>query len=372
MSRVKSGLVKKVACAFVITALAMPMTVSGHAASDENLYFGALEESLAQNVKTTVVEKGEFYITGAVQATLDFTSNQWVTSSIREGTVHFQEFLVGQGDIVKKGDPIAEISVTIDEIEKEEVELNLEAAKKNLEEYISDTRILLDQYKATSQQGSERDRRLATLSYEKLLKSFKAELEKREEKIDSYTLRLDEIENLSNTKYIKAPTDGIIGYMGRLRRGEVLTGWSFLCVINDPSKVRVVVEGGSELLRYNMPVKVVQSSGNRTVELTGRVLTLKNTSISVNLMANNDIIEVYGDTSTLMPGREVSVKFDKIYVPDALMVSKNAIKSDKKGSYVDVFINGFSSKRYVVVGGSSADKSWIVSGVNEGDIIILK
>ena len=124
MSRVKSGLIKKVACAFTIAALSIPMTVSGHAATDDNLYFGALDETLAQNVKTTVVEKGEFYITGAVQASLDFTSNRWVYSNIKEGTVHFQEFLVGQGDLVKKGDPIAEISVTVDEIEKEEVDIN--------------------------------------------------------------------------------------------------------------------------------------------------------------------------------------------------------------------------------------------------------
>jgi len=274
--------------------------------------------------------------------------------------------------MIKKGDPIAEINVVVDEIEKEEVELNLEAARKNLEDYIADTKILLNQYKSAAKTGTERDRRLAELSYERLEKTFKEEVEKREDKIDGYTLRLDEIESLENTKYIKAPTDGVVGYMGRFRKGEVLNGWSFLCVINDPSKVRVVVEGGSDLLRYNMPVKIVQAGrNNRNIELTGRVLTMKSTAASVNLMARDDIIEIYGDTSQLRPGDEVSLKFDKVYVPDALTVTKSAIKTDKKGSYVNVFINGFSSKRYVVVGGADGIRSWIVSGVEEGDIIIL-
>ena len=68
--------------------------------------------------------------------------------------------------------------------------------------------------------------------------------------------------------------------------------------------------------------------------------------------------------------RKDSVKFDKIYVEDALVVPKNALKSDKKGQYLNVYINGFSSKRYVVVGGADSMNYWIVFGVEEGDTII--
>jgi hypothetical protein len=34
-------------------------------------------------------------------------------------------------------------------------------------------------------------------------------------------------------------------------------------------------------------------------------------------------------------------------------------------------VNGFSSKRYVVIGGADGTRNWIVSGVEEGDVIIL-
>ena len=123
---------KKCICLLLVAVIAFIPSVSSRAEGDDVLYFGALDESIAQNVKTAVVEKGEFYITGAVNASLEFPSQQMVFNDIREGTVYFKEFLVSQGDTVKKGDPIARISVTIDEIEKEEVELNLEAAKNNL------------------------------------------------------------------------------------------------------------------------------------------------------------------------------------------------------------------------------------------------
>ena len=362
---------KKIICLFLILGVVLIPSVSLKADGDDVLYFGALDESIAQNVKTAIVEKGEFYITGAVQAALEFPSQQMVFNDIREGNVHFIEFLVGQGDTVKKGDPIARIKVDIDEIEKEEVELNLEAAKKNLEDYIQDTRVMLNSYKAAAGEGSERDRRIAQLSYDRLESTFKSEVEKRESRIDEYTLRLDQIEELESREFIYAPSDGVIGYLNRFRKNEVIGYWPPLCVINDPTKVRVVVEGGSELLRYNMPVKIVQSSGGKSVELTGKVITLKSPASSVNLMAQNDVIEVYGDVTKLRAGNEVSVRFDKIYVNDALMVPRTAVKSDKKGSYLNVYVNGFSSKRYVVVGGADGTRNWIVSGVDEGDVIIL-
>lgn len=368
----RSGFCKKLLCLTLVLILAIIPATGGSAAEDDVLYFGALDESIAQNVKTATVEKGVFFVNGAIPATLEFMNNQWVFNDIREGTVHFQEFLVSPGDVVKKGDPLVRISVTVDEIEKEEVELNLEAAKKNLEEYVADTTLLLDQYKKASQTGSERDRKLASLSYERLLDTFRTEKEKRENRIDEYTLRLTEIEGLEGREYIYAPVDGIIGqYMNRFRTNEVLGYWPALCTINDPTNVRIVVEGGSDVLRYNMPVRIIQSNGNKNVELTGRVITLKSAANSVNLMAQNDVIEVYGDASAFNPGREVSVRFDKIYVEDALMVPKTAIKSDKNGSYVNVYVNGFSSKRYVVIGGADSMRNWIVSGVNEGDIVIL-
>ena len=369
MSRVNGKFVRRAACFLAAAALCIPLTVNGKAADSDTLYFGALEEKVAQNVNTTTVTKGEFFVTGAVQGSLDFSSNQYVTCDVTEGVVHFQEMLVSQGDTVKKGDPIASIYVTVDEIEKEEVQRNLDAARKNLDEYKADTRLLLNQYKKSLNQGSDRDRRLAQISYDRLYESYKNELSKREEKIDGYVIRLAEIESIENTK---TPTDGVIGFTNRMRKGEVMGRWSFLCTISDPTNVRVVVEGGSDLLRYNMPVKIVQSTGNRNVELTGRVVTMKSTASSVNLMARNDIIEIYGDVSTLMPGADVSVKFDKIYVEDALIVPKTALKSDKKGQYLNVYINGFSSKRYVVVGGADSMNYWIVFGVEEGDTIILE
>lgn len=372
MSRIKMSFARKALCAVIIFSVSLAVTVPGKADGGDTLYFGESEDTVAQNVQSTTVKRGEFYITGAVPGSIEYSGAQYVMGGISEGTVRYQQFLVGTGDTVKKGDPLVEVTVEVDEIEKEEVMLNLEAAERNLEDYVTDTRTLLDQYKEATTQGTEKDRRLAEISYDKLLKTFNSEVERRESIIDTYTMRLSEIEGIENTKYIKAPSDGIVGFTSRFRTGDVIGRWDFVCMLNDTSNIKVIVEGGSSLLRYNMPVKIVQTSGgNNVVELTGRVVTLKNTTVSVNLMATNDIIEVYGDASGLRPG-DVSIRFDKVYVPDALLLPSTAIKTDTKGSYVQVYKDGIVSKRYIYVGGADGKQCWIVSGVEEGDIIILE
>ena len=113
------------------------------------------------------------------------------------------------------------------------------------------------------------------------------------------------------------------------------------------------------------------ANGGNQIELTGKVRTLKSTAISTNLTARDDIIEVYGDPTELQVNKDIVIRFDRVYVPDALTVLKTAVHTDNKGSYVNLLINGYSSKRYVVVGGTGAQKCWIASGVSEGDTVIL-
>ena len=124
MSRIKMSFARKALCAVIILTVSFAATVPGRADGGDTLYFGESEDTVAQNVKSTKVERGEFYISGAVPGTITYQGAQsYVFSDINEGTVHYQQFLVGTGDIVKKGDPIVEVTVDVDEIEKESEQL---------------------------------------------------------------------------------------------------------------------------------------------------------------------------------------------------------------------------------------------------------
>ena len=81
MLRAKSF--KKALCLLLVLLLAFIPSVNSRAEGDDVLCFGALDESITQNVNTAIVEKGEFYITGAVNASLDANVR---TPEIQAGT----------------------------------------------------------------------------------------------------------------------------------------------------------------------------------------------------------------------------------------------------------------------------------------------
>lgn len=362
-------------CVMLSAVIALSSTMTGDVFAEEagnDLYFGAMEEKIEQKLETTKVEQEEFFVTGAATGTVRYNNVSYVINEITEGKVRFQEFLVGTGNTVKKGDPVARISIELDNSEVELLKLNREIIEDDIDNYISDTGKLLEVYKDKAENGAgEEERKLGRLAYEKLNDEYQKKISEMEDRITETSTRIDMLEDIIGTEYIYAGMDGVIGNTNWLMRGSTIEPYTYICSIYDKSDITVVVEGGNDLLRYNMPVKLYQTNGGNQIELTGKVRTLKSTAISTNLTARDDIIEVYGDPTELQVNKDIVIRFDKVYVPDALTVLKTAVHTDNKGSYVNLLINGYSSKRYVVVGGTGAQKCWIASGVSEGDTVIL-
>ncbi len=362
-------------CAVMAGIMAVASPLDGSVLAEEterDLYFAAMDEKTEVKIETAKVLKEEFFITGAANGTVVYNNSSYVFCDIPEGTVRFQEFLVGTGDMVKKGDPVAKITVELDGSEIEQLKLEKQILEDEQDNYIADTKVLLDMYSSKAENGSTEDEKnLGSLAYKRLLTEYNSKISSMEDRITEVDTRIDLLEEIINTECIYANMDGVIGNTNWLRRESTLDRYAYICSIYDKSDITVVVEGGSDLLRYNMPVKLYQSNGSNEVELTGRVRTLKSTAISLNLTARDDIIEVYGDPTGLQVNKEVVIRFDRVYVPDALTVLKTAVHTDGKGSYVNLLINGQSSKRYVVVGATGTQKAWIASGVEEGDTVIL-
>ncbi|MCQ2496780.1 MAG: efflux RND transporter periplasmic adaptor subunit [Lachnospiraceae bacterium] len=361
------------AMAFLLAVMMPSMGLSTYAdEAEKDLYFGEVETETQSKIETVKVTRDEFFVTGAANGEVRYNKSSAVFNMISEGTVRFQEYMVGTGTEVKKGDPIARITVELDASEIAQLQLELAIKEDDLDNYISDTKKLLDIYSRKAENSEDADEKLmARLAYDRLFDDYSKKVSSMEDEITSMVTRIELLTELLNTEYITANMDGVVSQTNWLRRGSSIGAWTYICSIIDKSDITVVVPGGSDLMRYNMPVKIYQTNGNKEIVLTGRVKTLKTTAISTNLTAEDDIIEVYGDPSDLQVNKDVVVRFDRMYVPDALTLPKTAVKSDNKGSYVNLMINGFTSKRYVVVGGTGARTCWIASGVEEGDLVAV-
>ena len=71
-------------------------------------------------------------------------------------------------------------------------------------------------------------------------------------------------------------------------------------------------------------------------------------------------------------GSDVTVSYRSTDMKDVLVVNKSAVYHDSKGDYVYVYTNGNSIKRYVQTGGNNATVVWIVNGLVEGDLVVIK
>lgn len=341
--------------------------------NDEDLYLEALNEETSEIVSTYTVGKKDFYLVGATKAEIEYGGMQYVVGGVTQGKAKFEEFLVISGQQVKKGDPIARISVTVDEYSVTNANLTLSKLEESLENYKQATGELLDEYDEIAKHSSDENEKLtAKLLYDRLLTTYNSEVSKREAAISKQMSVVVEYENLEGDQYITSPCSGVIGMIGRQKKGDNVGANDLFAVIYDIGDIRIVINGGSEYLRYNQEVAIAQTQGNETIEVAGRVTTCKSPALANGLVAYNDVIEITGDASKLFVNQDVVIRSKYVLMEDVIVIPTDAIRSDKTGSFVYLYSDGVSIKKYITVAKTGADEAWIASGLNEGDLIVIK
>lgn len=364
--------------ALVFAVMLMITAVPTTAAEDEELYLQALNGETAQietntNITTTKVTKGLFEINGTCRANLDFPNVYYVVNEINASKVTFLEYKVSNGSRVKKGDIIAAVNTSVEDVQTEELEVRIQTEEESLEQYIDTNKALLKEYQdKISGAASEAQRRTAQLLYDRLSVSYENERVAREENLEHLRNTYNSYFEQQGTQYILAPDNGVVSGLQRYRSGETINNYAYICAVYDTSSVSVRVNGGSELLYFNMPVTVAQGSGENMVTCPGRVTSCKSTTLTANLIGSNDYVELLGDTSVFNVGEEVTLRFKTVHMEDVLLVPNKAVKTDTSGTYVFKYVNGLCIKRYILIGGNNPDVSWVVDGLDEGDVVVIK
>lgn len=346
---------------------------SGFRPDDEDLYFSALNEEIKEDVKTIEVARGDFVVMSSCKAEIEYDRVSYVFNNLAEGSVKYVKMLVSSGDWVHRGDRLVQVSTTVETADLDALRTEIEVEEQNLEEFMSVNRELMDKYTriiATSSNANER--RMAELLYERLTASFEDEYDSRTKSIEQKISDLDRLENSDGTLYITAESEGEVREINRYRNGDTLRSWAYICTICDTRSFRVRVSGGVSGLYYNMPVTVTQAQSKGAASLEGRVTTCKSSVLAPNLIGSTDYIEILGDMETFEYGSDVTVSYRSTDMKDVLVVNKSAVYHDSKGDYVYVYTNGNSIKRYVQTGGNNATVVWIVNGLVEGDLVVIK
>ncbi len=362
-----------------VTALSVTPAAEETARADESheyddLYIEALsQESSGSFYKTTTVRKGTFSIYFTTMPRTDYSDYSYLINPIEVGTVTLENFVAKTGDWLEIGDPVCNVSVKVDEGRIAELEAEIRKDEDMLSTYAHTCEELLDDYDRRYQKGGS-DGELAKLLYDRLKLEYDEEVKARRETIDALQSEYDALMMAQVQTSIPAIAPGFVAHLESLRRGMTLEPYAFIGVMYRTDNARLVVDKGSEYLRYGLKATLVQTDGNKKLEADGMVVTSLNTSLPPALVGDENMIAFDDDSfiSDINPRKDIILKAERVHMENALMVKNTAVYDDSHGQYVLVNVNGQKTRKYVVIGGSNADDTWIISGVNEGDTVIIK
>ncbi|MCR5521751.1 MAG: hypothetical protein K6F44_07615 [Lachnospiraceae bacterium] len=340
----------------------------------DDLYIEALtEEKDAAVYKTDTVRKGTFsiYFT-SILPHIDYDDYFYLWNNLPIGEVTFLNYEAKVGDWLEVGDPVCNIEIKVDEERIAELESQIAKEEDMLTTYAYTCEELLAEYDRLYQSGNG-DAELAKLLYDRLKHSYDEEVKRRRESIDALQAEYDGWRMAQLQTSINATACGNVAYLEDFHRGRVIENYGFVGVMIRSEDTRISIDSGSDYLRYGLPAMIVQNDRDKKIECIGKVCTSLDTSLPAGLVGTRNLINFDDDAyKTLNPNKGMTLKVERVHMENALMVKKKAVYDDSHGSYVLMDKDGRKTRKYVVVGGSNDDDTWIISGVNEGDAVILK
>lgn len=341
-------------------------------AADQNqdLFLDALTKEVKSSYHTTTVTREEFVLSGQAKGTVIFPESDDVAVTDQYDGMYFKSFLVQYGEKVKKGDPIAELGVTVDKSTVEELKLSIQREEDNLTAFSCEYDNLSKQYK--NEQSSaidEDDRLLAKLLSDRLQMSYQSEKQRKETSINElkkqYQDYLD-LEQNGYVLYVYASRDGRVFDYNSLSENDKVEAGTYIATITNIHKMFVSVDDGSAALKYNMPVSIKQMG----VSIKGHVITCNGKYLSPNLLTGKTLIEIT-DEVTDLSSLDVTVEYVAADMKNVLVVDSGAVRKDEYGTYINVLSEGRKKTQHVICGAANSNKTWIIRGANEGDNVIL-
>ena len=172
--------------------------------------------------------------------------------------------------------------------------------------------------------------------------------------------------------YITAPFDGIIANTEVKKGGSVSSGTELGTLITkqeiaeislnevDVAKVKV---GQKVTLTFDALSEVTISGKVLEVDVTGEA--------SQGVVSYGVKIGFDTEDEKVKPGMSVAVEIITDVRQDVLLVANSAVRQQGESSYVEVMVNNTPQRQVVQVGLSSDTMTEIVSGLEEGDIVIV-
>lgn len=175
--------------------------------------------------------------------------------------------------------------------------------------------------------------------------------------------------SLRKMLFIESPFDGYIVNL-KVNPGDGVKGEAPLFTVSQIFKMRSKIwVSEKEIVQFKKGMTAITEFGGQ--KFVGKVIEI---AMAIDPAKQAFYVEVEFDNprSTLKSGLTNEIKILTYENPKAITIPRSLVMNDENGSYVFVNDNGKASKRYISNGSESGLMYEISSGLNTGELLIVK
>lgn len=274
-------------------------------------------------------------------------------------SAYVKQILKEEGDYVRENDVLALLDDTEIKISYEQARIALDQAKVSMDE--AEQNFIRSQELIKKELVSEQEFQ----TQEGVYKQRQLDYSNREENFKNLEIQL------GWTK-IRALAEGYITER-LIEVGTRVTANQQVFTIEDfnPLLIRVYVPTSDAVaLEVGMPTEITTGEVLRGALFKGKV-KLINPRIDTQTGTVKVTVETYDETHRLKPGMFVEVRINIGQKENVLVVPRKSILYKQNKTYVFLVTGNTVSQREVVLGLTEEDEVEVVSGVQEGEVIVL-
>lgn len=312
------------------------------------------EFKVPKKTNTETLSKGKICVLFNDTGYIFYAKDEPAKNPVENGTTYIKEICVKTYERVTKGQTLATVYVTPDDINIKRTERTLLRAQEDLSELMK----------------NEKDN-------EKLIKN-------KNQYISDLKEKLDKLYTDANTTEIVAAYDGIVTYLYDFKEGDIILPKATLGYVADEKDCFIMVEDKNGQLTYGNEALVQYNDGEAQKTAVGKVVNVSSCAISQELSIDRALISVSPEefskmcSSNLTPEGWYRRSFFNVTaevrsMDNVILVPKRAVSVDSGVTYVTVLDeNGNYVYKSFIAGGGDNLNYWVVDGLEEGMKICLE
>lgn len=349
--------------------LALAVCMAAPAAAEQQDIIDASQLTPQQvNYKTVEAERGS-YIKEANSSATEYFPYTYAVRYEYSGA-KFVEYTVKRGDEVKAGDVIARFTVTGSEVAFTRMELNLQRTEEQTQRGIIQRQEEIARLRAeiAAAPGEyEKEKKQLTLRKKEVeLEQYKY---RQQYSIDRQREEYNEEKERREQNVLLAPVDGVITELAYKKVDDNVSTSEVLAVISSEEVMLLRLKNEACDFRYNMPVRIIMGNSKNQTILTGRIVAADD-AIPEKERTGYAFVQL-DPLEEEVKIRSPKIQGDNIRLDNVILVPRSAATLEAGKHYVTKLTDGMVQKRYVEFGQGNAQYAWIMTGVEEGETLVL-